>query len=234
MIKIRKSEDRGFADRDWLQSWHTFSFASYYDSEHMGFGVLRVINEDKIQGGKGFSTHPHQDMEIITYVISGALQHKDSMGNTAIIRPGEVQRMSAGTGVQHSEFNPLQNEGTHLLQIWILPNKKGVTPSYGQKDFSSKIDLGEPVLIVSHDRKDDSIAIHQDINLWACKTLANRNIKLPLKEDRQGWLQIITGSGRTQGYILENGDAASFEAESEIIFETGANSHFLFFDLPKN
>src|SRR5688500_14215329 len=167
MFTLRRAEERGLADHGWLESHHTFSFADYYDSRHMGFRALRVINEDWVQPGRGFGTHAHQDMEIITYVLEGALSHKDSMGNASAIRPGEVQRMSAGTGVRHSEFNPSPAEPVHLLQIWILPSQRGLTPSYEQKTFSAEEKLGKLRLIASEDARDDSVRIHQDASVFA-------------------------------------------------------------------
>jgi redox-sensitive bicupin YhaK (pirin superfamily) len=193
MLTIRKSQERGHANRGWLDSYHTFSFANYYEPNFMGFGNLRVINEDRVQPKMGFPTHSHQDMEIVTYVISGALEHKDSMGNSSVIRPGEVQRMSAGTAVSHSEYNHSDNELVHLLQIWILPEKKGLPASYEQKMYHPKEKIGQLRLVGSRDGRDGSVTIHQDVNLYASLLDGGDKIESEIKRDRLIWLQLING-----------------------------------------
>jgi quercetin 2,3-dioxygenase len=237
MVKIRKSDDRGYADHGWLKSYHTFSFAQYYDSQFVHFRNLRVINEDWVAAGEGFDTHPHEDMEIITYVIKGALSHKDSMGNGSTIKPGDVQRMSAGTGVTHSEFNHSKNEEVHLLQIWIFPNKKGLEPSYEQKNFSesekrNKLRLR---LVASPDGSEGSVTIHQDVTLYSSLLAPEKTIKYQFKPGRSGWLQLIKGelnlslSDRDEKLLPGDGAIISNEKEFEL---TGIkDSEFLFFDL---
>lgn len=226
MIKIRKSSARGFANHGWLKSFHTFSFANYYDPAHMHFGNLRVINEDIIAAGAGFGKHPHDNMEIITYVISGALSHQDSMGNSSTILPGEVQIMSAGTGVFHSEFNHEKHGETHLLQIWILPKLKNIAPRYDQKSFS-----GEFSLAVSGSGRDGSIQINQDAEIFVGKFLPGKNFDFVIKEKRKIWIQLISGKLSLNGLSLENGDAAAITDESTIKILAEEQSDFLLFDL---
>src|SRR5882757_9373081 len=192
MITTRKANDRGHAEHGWLDTYHTFSFAGYYDPEHMGFRSLRVINDDKVAPGGGFGTHPHRDMEIITYVLSGALEHKDSMGNGRVIRPGEVQYMAAGTGVQHSEFNPSKDEAVHLLQIWIQPDRKGVTPRYAEKSLKDSA-TGALRLVTSKTGRDGSIAIHQDADLWLGKLEPGDQATHSLAPARHAWLHVAEG-----------------------------------------
>lgn len=235
MIKIRKSSDRGYAEQGWLKSFHTFSFAQYHDSEFIHFRNLRVINEDWIAPGQGFGTHPHDNMEIITYVISGALAHKDSMGNGSVIKPGEVQRMSAGTGIEHSEFNHSKNEQVHLLQIWIFPNKKGLEPSYEQKEFSENEKRNQLRVIASPDGAQGSVKIHQDINLYSSLLEPKKSVKYSFKPGRSGWIQLISGeinvsnSGNDEKLI--SGDGAIISNEKEIELTGIKDSEFLFFDL---
>ena len=193
MITIRKSEERGHANHGWLDSYHTFSFANYYDPDQMGFRSLRVINEDQIQKGQGFGTHAHRDMEIITYVLAGALAHKDSMGNSSTISPGEVQIMSAGTGITHSEYNHSQSDLTHLLQIWILPNRQELTPRYEQKTYPEVEKLGQLCLIVSPDGRNGSVTIHQDAKIYASLLDPGQEIDYGINHDRHAWLQVIKG-----------------------------------------
>lgn len=224
MIKIRKSSARGFANHGWLKSFHTFSFADYYDPAHMHFGNLRVINEDYIAGGAGFGKHPHNNMEIITYVISGALSHEDSMGNASTILPGEVQIMSAGTGVFHSEFNHEKNRQTHLLQIWILPKEKNIAPRYGQKSFN-----GEFTLAVSGSGREGSLQINQDAEIFVGKFSAGK--KFDFSSQGKIWIQMISGKISVNGSELENGDAAAITDEEKIQITAEKDSEFLLFDL---
>lgn len=232
MIKIRKSSERGQANHGWLEAKHSFSFADYYDSAHMGFSVLRVINEDKIAGGAGFPTHGHRDMEIITYIIDGVLEHKDSMGNTATISPGEVQRMSAGTGVRHSEYNHLKDKKTHLLQIWITPDKNSYPPSYEQKNFTSKLSKNEIVLVASNTGRDGSVSLSQDIDLYALKSSVEGEKILNTEESRCYWLQVVNGVVQFNDVTLSAGDAVSGTMLSRIHLKWRMDSEFLLFDLP--
>ncbi|NJR51325.1 MAG: pirin family protein [Leptolyngbyaceae cyanobacterium CSU_1_3] len=213
MITLRKAEDRGHADHGWLDSYHTFSFANYYDPNHMGFHALRVINEDHIAANRGFGAHSHRDMEIITYVLEGALEHQDSMGNRAVMRPGDVQRMTAGTGVTHSEYNPSDRDPVHLLQIWILPNKKNLTPGYEQTAYSEAEKHGTLRLIASEDGRDNSVTVHQDLNLYATVLRADQSVRL-LDHDRHFWIQVARGSVWVNGELLGQGDAAALEGEA--------------------
>jgi len=226
MIKIRKSNERGFANHGWLRSFHTFSFANYYDLKHMHFGNLRVINEDFISAGAGFGKHPHNNMEIITYIISGSLAHKDSIGTVSTILPGEVQIMSAGTGVFHSEFNNEKSRETHLLQIWILPKVKEIAPRYDQKSFS-----GEFTLVVSGSGRDGSLQINQDAEIFVGKFSAQKTFDFVVKKDRKIWIQIVSGKISVNGEIFESGDAAAIKNESELKITAEENSEFLLLDL---
>jgi quercetin 2,3-dioxygenase len=230
MIAIRKSEERGHADHGWLDSHFTFSFADYHDPQHMGFRSLRVINDDVVAPAQGFGEHPHRDMEIITYILSGALEHKDSMGNGRIIRPGEVQYMAAGTGVTHSEFNPSKNESAHLLQIWILPDKKGAKPNYAEKSFANA-ESGKLQLAVSKTGRDNSIAINQDADLLVGKLKAGDKINHSFKPNRHGWLHIAEGEIELNGLKLKSGDAVAFSDENQISFTAKSSAQILFFDL---
>lgn len=232
MLTIRRSQDRGQASHGWLESQHTFSFASYHDPRHMHFGPLRVINEDRIQGGTGFGAHPHKDMEIISYVIDGALEHEDSMGNKAVIRPGEVQRMSAGTGVVHAEQNHLKDRTSHFLQIWIMPKSKGIAPGYGQKSFTEALAKEPLVLAVSEDGRDGSIAINQDADLYLAQLKANASLHFPLREGRGAWIQLIKGTVTVDGQELRAGDGAAVTGQKAIELIAGATSELILFDLP--
>ncbi len=232
MIKIRKSAERGSAHHGWLEARHSFSFADYYNPSEMGFSVLRVINEDKIVGGAGFPTHGHQNMEIITYIISGVLEHQDSMGNTATIKPGEIQRMSAGTGVRHSEYNHLKNEQTHLLQIWITPDKNGHAPGYEQKDFSMKLEEGELLLVASNFGRDGSLKLNQDVDIYALKSAKAGERILNTEVARFYWLQVVSGVVKFNEVALETGDAAKASMLSRIHLKWTAGSEFILFDLP--
>lgn len=231
MITLRPGNERGHANYGWLNTYHTFSFANYYDRRHMGFRDLRVINEDWVQPGQGFGTHSHRDMEIITYVLEGALEHKDSLGNGSVITPGEVQRMSAGTGIAHSEFNPSSTEPVHLLQIWILPNQQGVEPSYEQKTIPTEEKLGQLRLIAAPDGREGAVRIHQDVALYASVLQPGDRVSHALRPDRHAWLQVAQGSVRLNGLPLAAGDgaASSGEASLDILTETGAE--ILLFDL---
>lgn len=231
MFTIRKSQDRGFANHGWLKSYHTFSFADYFDRSHMNFGNLRVINEDYIAGGKGFGKHPHQDMEIITYVISGALAHEDSMGNASTILPGEVQIMSAGTGVFHSEFNKKTDEETHLLQIWILPKEKQIAPRYDQKSFLDVLKKSNFVLVVSGSGRDGSMQINQNVEIFAAKFSAAKTFDFEPKIGKRIWIQMIKGKLKVNDFELEKGDALAIKHEEKITLAATKDSEFLLFDL---
>lgn len=231
MYTVRRAKDRGHANHGWLDTYHTFSFADYYDPEQMGFGVLRVINEDTIDGGMGFATHGHRDMEIITYVTEGALEHKDTLGSNAVIRPGDVQRMSAGTGIRHSEFNHLKDGKTHLLQIWILPEKEGLAPGYGQKNFTDRIEKEGFALVASRDGRDGSIGLNQDVNLYAGK-FKNGDSRM-LETTRTAWVQVIKGDLRVNEIMLASGDGLGIEAVKAIRLQANSDVEFLYFDLPR-
>ncbi|MBM5782699.1 MAG: pirin family protein [Pelagibacterales bacterium] len=231
MITIRKSNERGFFNHGWLKSYHSFSFANYYDPKHIHFGNLRVINEDFIAPKMGFGKHPHNNMEIITYVISGELSHKDSMGNSSKILPGEVQIMSAGTGVFHSEFCESETLETHLLQIWILPKEKEITPRYGQKSFTDSFAEKDFVLVVSGSGRDGSIQINQDAEIYVGKFSENKNFEFTVKKDRKIWIQMVDGKISLNGKILNKGDAAAIEKEEILNLKIEEKSEFLLFDL---
>jgi len=230
MIKLRKANERGHADHGWLNAWHTFSFSDYHDPQHMGFRSLRVINDDTIAPGGGFGTHPHRDMEIITYVMSGALEHKDSMGNGRVIRPGEFQYMAAGTGVQHSEFNPLPDQSTHLLQIWMLPDRRGHEPRYAEKSFNGEA-AGILSLVASHSGREGSIAIHQDADLWLAKLQAGDTVAHSLQSGRHAWLHVAEGEVEVNGQALTSGDAVATSEELELSLKAKGPSQVLLFDL---
>ena len=231
MLTVRKSKDRGYADHGWLKSFHSFSFAGYYDPQHMGWGNLRVINEDWIAAGKGFGTHGHRDMEIITYVLSGSLAHQDSMGNVKAIPPGDVQRMSAGTGVQHSEFNHAPSETTHLLQIWIEPNVTGIEPSYEQKTFNESEKRGVLRLVASSDGAQGSVTIYADARLYAGLLDGAQTVELPLNSNRKSYVHLVRGELDVNGHRLNAGDAALMEGESRLALSGGKNAEVLVFDL---
>jgi redox-sensitive bicupin YhaK (pirin superfamily) len=231
MITIRKSEDRGHFDLGWLDTFHTFSFDQYYDPAHMHFRSLRVINEDRVRPARGFPTHSHRDMEIITYILAGALEHRDSMGNGSVIRPGDVQRMSAGTGVSHSEVNASQTEPVHLLQIWILPQSQGLPPSYEEKHFSEEERRGRLRLIASHDGREGSVTIHQDAQLFAAVLDAGQTVVHALDEKRSAWLQVARGTIRLNEVELKQGDGAAVRNESELKVVAHDQAEVLLFDL---
>lgn len=231
MITIRNAQDRGHFDHGWLNTYHTFSFADYYDPAHMGFRNLRVINEDRVLPARGFGTHPHCDMEIVTYILEGSLEHRDSMGNGSVIRPGEVQRMSAGTGVTHSEVNPSKTEPVHLLQIWLLPAERGIRPEYEQKQFLPAELEGRFRLVASPDGRDGSVVIHTDAALYAGRIGAAVTSELPLGAARHAWVQVARGKVRVNGHELKAGDGAALSGEPSILVEGIEASELLVFDL---
>jgi redox-sensitive bicupin YhaK (pirin superfamily) len=231
MIKFRKSHERGHARHGWLKSYHTFSFAGYHDPRHMGFRDLRVINEDRVQPGKGFDTHSHEDMEIITYVLDGALEHKDSMGNGSVIRPGDVQLMRAGTGVTHSEYNHSGEKLVHFLQIWILPDERGLPPAYEQRHFPEEERRNALRLVVSRDGRDGALRIHQDAALYATLLDDNRSVTHQLGAGRHAWVQVARGRVLLNGTRLEEGDGASASDEKRIELAAEGTANVLLFDL---
>jgi redox-sensitive bicupin YhaK (pirin superfamily) len=231
MINVRKSQDRGHAQHGWLDSYHTFSFADYYDPAHMGFRALRVINEDRVEGGQGFGKHSHRDMEIISYVLEGGLAHKDSMGTGEVIRPGDVQRMSAGTGVTHSELNASPREPVHFLQIWLMPDQRGITPSYEQKTFSRQDKAGRLRLVASPDGRDGSVTVHTDARLFAGLFDKGQAAELPLAAGRHAWVHLVQGQAKINGTALAAGDAAALSGESLVQIEGVDASELLVFDL---
>ena len=232
MISIRQSIDRGRTKIDWLDSKHSFSFGEYYDPLHMGFSVLRVINEDKVISGAGFDTHSHKNMEIISYVLEGALEHKDSLGTGSIILPGDVQRMSAGRGIRHSEFNPKNDQPLHFLQIWITPEKEGIAPSYEQKNFNSKRKPGSLTLVASNKGREDSLTLHQDVDLYVLDLDSNQSLEYVIKLNRYIWLQVARGSLKVNDLILKQGDGAAISQEKLIVLQGLEKSEILLFDMP--
>ena len=231
MMRIRPSRERGHVDHGWLDTFHTFSFADYYDEEHMGFRTLRVINEDVVQPGLGFPRHGHRDMEILTWILEGALEHKDSTGGGGVIRPGEMQYMSAGRGVMHSEFNASDQESVHLLQIWIVPAEHGAPPRYSQKDFSQALAGGGFVRVASPDGADGSIAIRQDATLSVARVAEDRELRHGFAAGRAGWLQVARGQLRVNDLELGAGDGLAIEGERELVIQAGSGSELLLFDL---
>ena len=232
MNAIRRSNERGHANHGWLDSYHSFSFADYFDSKHVEFGPLRVINEDRVAPGAGFGTHPHRDMEIISYVLSGELAHKDSMGNGSTIKPGDVQRMSAGTGVQHSEFNPSPSEAAHFLQIWIQPAKRGIKPSYEEKRFAADEKRGQLRLIVSPDAADGSLLIHQDARLYAGLFNDAEQADLTVSDGRRIYVHVARGVISANGQRLQAGDALKITDTNSLRASNGHEAEVLVFDLP--
>jgi quercetin 2,3-dioxygenase len=232
MIELRPAAERGHADHGWLVSDHSFSFAGYHDPAHMGFGPLRVINEDRVAAGKGFGTHGHRDMEIISYVLSGALGHKDSLGNGSTIRPGDVQRMSAGRGVQHSEFNDQKDGTTHFLQIWIEPDRTGIAPSYEEKNFATAEKRGRLRVVASPDGRDGSVVIHQQALLHAGLFDAGEAAELAIEEGRRVYVHVVRGSVTVNGRTVTAGDALKLTGESSLAITQGKDAEVLVFDLP--
>jgi redox-sensitive bicupin YhaK (pirin superfamily) len=231
MLTLRPSQDRGYADHGWLKSFHSFSFAGYYDPAHMGWGNLRVINEDRIAPGTGFGTHGHRDMEIISYVMAGNLAHKDSMGNVKGIPPGDVQRMSAGTGVQHSEFNHAPDQTTHFFQIWIEPNVRGIAPSYEPKTFSAEEKQGVLRLVASPDGAQGSVQIHADARMYIGHLQGSQRADLQLDPARKAYVHLMRGALQVNGQRLETGDALLVEGESQLTFSEGDAAQVMVFDL---
>jgi redox-sensitive bicupin YhaK (pirin superfamily) len=231
MITIRRAEDRGHANHGWLDSHHTFSFADYHDASHMGFRALRVINDDRVNGGMGFGTHGHRDMEIISYVLEGALSHKDSMGTADTIRPGDVQRMSAGTGVMHSEFNASKSELVHFLQIWLLPDQRGIAPSYEQKRFSDEEKAGQLRLVASPTAADGSLEIHTDARVYAGVFAAGQSAELPLSAGRHAWIHVARGEVKVNGELVTDGDGVALTNEAAVHIEGTSNGEVIVFDL---
>ena len=231
MIVLRPSSARGHAQHGWLDSYHSFSFADYHDPAHMGFRALRVINEDRVQPGQGFASHSHRDMEIITYVLAGALEHKDSLGNGSVMRYGDVQRMSAGTGITHSEYNHSKSEPVHLLQIWILPGQNGIAPSYEQLAFTQTEKRGRLCLIAAHDARDNAVMLHQDADVYA-SVLAEYERVTHTLEQRHAWVQVARGTVKVNGVKLDAGDGAAVSGETELVIAGVAEeSEVLLFDL---
>jgi redox-sensitive bicupin YhaK (pirin superfamily) len=233
MNQIRRSNERGWADHGWLKSFHTFSFADYYDAQRMGVGPLRVINEDRVQPGAGFGTHGHRDMEIISYVLDGELAHKDSMGNGSVIRPGDVQRMSAGSGIRHSEFNGSKERPVHFLQIWIEPQSRGIEPGYEEKHFTPQEKQGRLRLIASPDRAEGSVLIHQDARVYAGLFNGAERAQLPLQPQRQAYVHVARGRITANGAELEAGDALQVTQSQDLVLEQGRDAEVLVFDLPR-
>lgn len=233
MLEIRRSQDRAFYDHGWLKSFHSFSFAEYFDPRHTQFGALRVINEDRVAPGMGFGTHGHRDMEIISYVLEGALAHRDSMGNGSVIHPGDVQRMSAGSGVRHSEFNGSQSEDVHFLQIWIIPDQQGIDPGYEQKHFAVADRRGRLRLIAAPKGAEGAVTLHQDARLYAGLFDGEEAASLPLSAQRIGYVHVARGSATVNGQPLNSGDALKLTKTQEVKIEAGKDAEVLVFDLPR-
>ncbi|MFB3106694.1 MAG: pirin family protein [Pseudomonadales bacterium] len=231
MIQVRNAADRGHANHGWLDTYHTFSFGDYHDREHMGYRSLRVMNEDRLEPGKGFGTHPHRDMEIVTYVLEGALEHKDSMGNGEVLRPGEFQRMSAGTGITHSEFNPSEVEPVHLYQIWLFPERKGIEPSYEQKQFPDEERHNRLRLVASQDTADGSLLIQQEARIFLSQIDDGVQISHNLPEGRHAWLQVLRGSVLLNDNDLQTSDGAAVSEESLITIQATSDAEIMLFDL---
>jgi quercetin 2,3-dioxygenase len=232
MTQLRPAAERGHARHGWLDSFHSFSFAEYHDPAHMGFGPLRVINEDRVQPSQGFGTHGHRDMEIISYVLEGALAHQDSMGNGSVIRPGHVQRMSAGTGVRHSEYNASDREPVHFLQIWIEPSVRGIAPSYEEKRFDEASRRGQWRLIASRDARDGSVLIHQDADVFVTRPEPGQTLRRELDPQRRAYVHVVRGEVRVNGQVLSSGDALKVERENQVTLDQAREAEVLLFDLP--
>lgn len=231
MIQIRKASDRGAADHGWLRTFHTFSFGSYHDRNHMSFRSLRVMNEDWVAPGQGFGTHPHHDMEIVTYVLEGALEHRDSMGNGEVLNPGEFQRMTAGTGITHSEFNPSDSQPVHLYQIWLLPERKGLEPSYEQKRFPKEERHNRWQLVASRDAANGALRIHQDARIYLAELDAGQQLSHALETGRHAWLQVLRGAVTLDGHPFATSDGAAISDESELAIEATEPAELMLFDL---
>ena len=230
MLRLRPSKERGYAEHSWLKSYHTFSFSSYFDRHHMHFRSLRVMNEDWIDPSSGFPTHPHDNMEIITYVIEGRVAHKDSMGNVEEIQPGEIQCMSAGTGITHSEFNPSDKDTTHLYQIWLMPAKNNIKPTYQQIRYDQAA-LGDLVLLASQDARDGAVFINQDVDLYRAEMQAGQEVKFDIRPGRGVWIQLVKGELDVNGESMQTGDGLAVEDEPGLVMTTDSNAEFLLFDL---
>jgi redox-sensitive bicupin YhaK (pirin superfamily) len=234
MITVRQSEERGTMKIDWLNSKHTFSFGEYYDPNHMGYGVLRVINDDVIQPSGGFGTHPHENMEIVTYVLQGALEHKDSMGNGSVIQAGDVQRMSAGTGITHSEFNHSDTENVHLLQIWFLPKKRDIEPGYEQKQFPCEEKVGNLKLVASQTGREGSVSLNQDVDMYACILQSDGEpCTHEIRSGRHAWVHVARGEVSMNGQKMKGGDGAAVDSETSLTFEDAKDAEFIIFDMGK-
>lgn len=231
MVQVRRSEDRGHAQHGWLDSYHTFSFGHYYDPKHMGFRTLRVINQDRVEPGRGFGAHPHNDMEIVSYVVQGALAHKDSTGTEEVIRPGEVQRMTAGSGITHSEYNASKTDPVHFLQIWILPERKGLEPGYEQRAFPAEEKQGKLRLVASRDGRDGSVTIHQDVALFASLLEVGESVSHSLAPGRHAWVQVVKGGVTVNGEALVAGDGAAVSEEAVVEITGREAAEVLLFDL---
>ena len=231
MLKIRRSDERGHANHGWLNTRHTFSFADYYDPNHMGFRTLRVLNDDRVEAGQGFGTHGHRDMEIVSYVLEGALEHRDSMGTGSVLRPGHVQRMTAGTGVTHSEFNHSATEPVHFLQIWVRPNASGLTPGYEEAVFTQEDKAGRLRLVVSPDGRDGSLSWNQDAWMYASVLAAGDSVTHALEPGRGAWLQVARGEATVNGEPLREGDGAALEDEAQVSLATASEAELLLFEL---
>ena len=231
MKYVRKAADRGHSNHGWLDSWHTFSFAEYHDAGHMGFRALRVINDDRVAPGAGFGTHPHRDMEIVSYVVAGGLEHKDSIGTGSVIRPGDVQRMSAGTGIRHSEYNASRDDAVHFLQIWILPERNGIEPGYEQKAFAPAERTDRLRLVADRHGSDGALTIHQDVKLYATTLTPGTGLEVPLAAGRYAWLQVVKGSVLASGESLAAGDGLALADEPSLRLESADGAELLLFDL---
>ena len=233
MLNIRKSADRGYSKLNWLKSWHSFSFSDYYDSRHMSFGNLRVINDDIIAGGGGFGKHPHRDMEIVTYVLDGELEHHDSMGNGSVIRAGDVQRMTAGTGIQHSEFNRSKQDDVHLLQIWILPDEQGYQPGYQQERFDDAEKRGRLRLVASRTGRDGALSLNQDVDMYAALLNGDEQITHTIDPKHHAWIQVAKGSLSVNHNEVAAGDGVSVDGPETLVFENGRDAEIIVFDMLK-